>query len=278
MPSGKLGFLALVLLWAPRPGAVKADFPRDLVPINVVPEHVLRRYPVFQGLGPGNGSTSPGLHLQRMLRVNQTLYVAVRDHVFSFDLGHSTPEGLVPHRVLKWKTRDSDVQKCAMRGKRPDECHNFIRVLVPQDDRTLFVCGTNAFNPVCRSYKMRSLLQEGSEINGQARCPFETKQTNVALFSEGNLYSATMADFLASDAVIYRSLGDKPVLRTVKYDSKWLKGKGGLNKPPLPAPPCLDASWPATATSPPVTAPFSLTLGTNLPPSRSKIDPWPLSP
>lgn len=44
--------------------------------------------------------------------------------------------------------------------------------------------------------------------------------------SGGNFYSATMTDFLASDAVIYRSLGGEgsPVLRTVKYDSKWLRG------------------------------------------------------
>ena len=34
-----------------------------------------------------------------------------------------------------------------------------------------------------------------------------------------------MTDFLAIDAVIYRSLGDSPTLRTVKHDSKWLKGK-----------------------------------------------------
>lgn len=45
-------------------------------------------------------------------------------------------------------------------------------------------------------------------------------------FSGGDFYSATMTDFLASDAVIYRSLGDgRPVLRTVKYDSKWLRGQ-----------------------------------------------------
>lgn len=45
------------------------------------------------------------------------------------------------------------------------------------------------------------------------------------LLSGGDFYSATMTDFLASDAVIYRSLGDgRPVLRTVKYDSKWLRG------------------------------------------------------
>ncbi|GCC40483.1 hypothetical protein chiPu_0024145, partial [Chiloscyllium punctatum] len=45
------------------------------------------------------------------------------------------------------------MQNCAMRGKHRDECHNFIRVLVPRSDRTLFACGTNAFNPICRNYK-----------------------------------------------------------------------------------------------------------------------------
>lgn len=41
---------------------------------------------------------------------------------------------------------------------------------------------------------------------------------------EGMLFTATVTDFLAIDAVIYRSLGDRPTLRTVKHDSKWFKG------------------------------------------------------
>lgn len=44
-------------------------------------------------------------------------------------------------------------------------------------------------------------------------------------FADGKLYSGTVTDFLAIDAVIYRSLGDSPTLRTVKHDSKWLKGE-----------------------------------------------------
>lgn len=47
---------------------------------------------------------------------------------------------------------------------------------------------------------------------------------------DGKLYSATVTDFLAIDAVIYRSLGDSPTLRTVKHDSKWLKGEYGTQK------------------------------------------------
>uniref|UniRef100_A0AAY4B6V8 Sema domain-containing protein n=1 Tax=Denticeps clupeoides TaxID=299321 RepID=A0AAY4B6V8_9TELE len=123
---------------------------------------------------------------------------------------------------LTWKTKD--VEKCTVRGKNSDECYNYIKVLVPRNDETLFACGTNAFNPTCRNYKMSTLMQDGEEVIGQARCPFESRQSNVGLFAGGDFYSATMTDFLASDAVIYRSLGDSvPVLRTVKYDSKWLR-------------------------------------------------------
>uniref|UniRef100_A0A8B9RGJ3 Semaphorin 6A n=1 Tax=Astyanax mexicanus TaxID=7994 RepID=A0A8B9RGJ3_ASTMX len=110
-----------------------------------------------------------------------------------------------------------------MKGKHKDECHNFIKVLLQQNDDTLFVCGTNAFNPSCRTYKTDTLDTLGEEISGMARCPYDAKHANVALFADGKLYSATVTDFLAIDAVIYRSLGDSPTLRTVKHDSKWLK-------------------------------------------------------
>lgn len=41
---------------------------------------------------------------------------------------------------------------------------------------------------------------------------------------DGSLFTGTVTDFLAIDAVIYRSLGDSPALRTVKHDSKWFRG------------------------------------------------------
>lgn len=47
---------------------------------------------------------------------------------------------------------------------------------------------------------------------------------SAACIPEGNLFTATVTDFLAIDAVIYRSLGDSPALRTVKHDSKWFRG------------------------------------------------------
>ncbi|KAK7886459.1 hypothetical protein WMY93_026080 [Mugilogobius chulae] len=178
-------------------------------------------YPSFQGLMSDNDTVRLGLDFQRMLRINHMLYIAARDHVFAINLASSS-EQIIPQQKLTWKTKD--VAKCTVRGKNSDECYNYIKVLVPRNDETLFACGTNAFNPTCRNYKMSTLEQEGEEVVGQARCPFESRQSNVGLFAGGDFYSATMTDFLASDAVIYRSLGESsPVLRTVKYDSKWLR-------------------------------------------------------
>uniref|UniRef100_A0A3Q1BJW2 Sema domain-containing protein n=1 Tax=Amphiprion ocellaris TaxID=80972 RepID=A0A3Q1BJW2_AMPOC len=133
----------------------------------------------------------------------------------------------VPCRFLQkltWRSGQADREMCAVKGKHRDECHNFIKVLVPRNDDLVFICGTNGFNPMCRYYRLDNLEFDGEEINGLARCPFDSKQTNVALFAgKGKLYSATVADFQASDSVIYRSMGDGSALRTIKYDSKWLK-------------------------------------------------------
>uniref|UniRef100_A0A8D0CFX5 Semaphorin 6B n=1 Tax=Scleropages formosus TaxID=113540 RepID=A0A8D0CFX5_SCLFO len=103
-----------------------------------------------------------------------------------------------------------------------DECRNFVKVLLSRRGG-LFVCGTNAFNPLCANYTGDTLEMVGETISGMARCPYDPRHANVALFADGNLFTATVTDFLAIDAVIYRSLGDSPALRTVKHDSKWFR-------------------------------------------------------
>ncbi|XP_076136807.1 sema domain, transmembrane domain (TM), and cytoplasmic domain, (semaphorin) 6C isoform X1 [Alosa pseudoharengus] len=214
--------LALVLSFCPLPARLGImPFPQDLEPISIVGSEYSYLYPSFQGLMEDNDTARLGLDFQRMLRINHMLYIAARDHVFAVNLTSSSQQ-IVTQQKLTWKTKN--VEKCTVRGKNSDECYNYIKVLVPRNDETLFACGTNAFNPTCRNYKMSTLEQVGEEVAGQARCPFESRQSNVGLFAGGDFYSATMTDFLASDALIYRSLGESsPVLRTVKYDSKWLR-------------------------------------------------------
>ncbi|KAM9646598.1 semaphorin-6D isoform 1-T1 [Trichechus inunguis] len=198
------------------------SFPEDDEPLNTVDYHYSRQYPVFRGRPSGNESQHR-LDFQLMLKIRDTLYIAGRDQVYTVNLNEIPKTEVIPSKKLTWRSRQQDRENCAMKGKHRDECHNFIKVFVPRNDEMVFVCGTNAFNPMCRYYRLNTLEYDGEEISGLARCPFDARQTNVALFADGKLYSATVADFLASDAVIYRSMGDGSALRTIKYDSKWIK-------------------------------------------------------
>ncbi|KAM5176301.1 semaphorin-6D isoform 9-T12 [Callospermophilus lateralis] len=210
----------MLLLMIPQLRAV--SFPEDDEPLNSVDYHYSRQYPVFRGRPSGNESQHR-LDFQLMLKIRDTLYIAGRDQVYTVNLNEIPKTEVIPSKKLTWRSRQQDRENCAMKGKHKDECHNFIKVFVPRNDEMVFVCGTNAFNPMCRYYRLNTLEYDGEEISGLARCPFDARQTNVALFADGKLYSATVADFLASDAVIYRSMGDGSALRTIKYDSKWIK-------------------------------------------------------
>ncbi|MEQ2220114.1 Semaphorin-6D [Ilyodon furcidens] len=212
----------LLLLLAASHNLLAVSFPEDIVPLDVVDAHFTRRYPVFRGR-PSVNDSQHRLDFQLMTKIQDTLFIAGRDQVYLVSLRESYRNEIISYRKLTWRSGQGDREMCAVKGKHRDECHNFIKVLVPRNDDLVFICGTNGFNPMCRYYRLDNLEFDGEEINGLARCPFDSKQTNVALFAEGKLYSATVADFQASDSVIYRSMGDGSALRTIKYDSKWLK-------------------------------------------------------
>ncbi|XP_010769783.1 semaphorin-6A-like [Notothenia coriiceps] len=201
-----------------------AGFPEDSEPISISHGNYTKQYPAFVGHKPGRNNTQRHkLDIQLIMIMNRTLYIAARDHIYTVDTDAANSDEIFFSKKMTWKSRQADVDTCRMKGKHKDECHNFIKVLLQQNEDTLFVCGTNAFNPSCRTYKLDTLEALGEEISGMARCPYDAKHANVALFAGGRLYSATVTDFLAIDSVIYRSLGDSPTLRTVKHDSKWLK-------------------------------------------------------
>nr|XP_054750058.1 semaphorin-5A-like [Lytechinus pictus] len=61
------------------------------------------------------------------------------------------------------------------------------------------------------------------QVSGIARCPYNPHHNTTALFTEdGDLYTGTVMDFMARDAVVYRTLGPSPPLRTAQLNSKWL--------------------------------------------------------
>ncbi|XP_078234979.1 semaphorin-6B [Pogona vitticeps] len=216
--------IILILIWEAR---IEALFPEEPGPISVALDDYVKQYSVFVGNRVGRFSSQDGgaerLNIQRMLIVNRTLYIGERDNLYRISLEPTSAGEMRYHRKLTWTSNQHDINICRMKGKHEAECRNFIKVLLLRNDNMLFVCGTNAFNPICANYSMDALELIGDNISGMARCPYDPKHANVALFTGGMLFTATVTDFLAIDAVIYRSLGDSPTLRTVKHDSKWFK-------------------------------------------------------
>ncbi|KAI4872714.1 hypothetical protein NFI96_014379 [Prochilodus magdalenae] len=225
----------LTLLWLVQ--VVCAVFPEEPGPLNSIPTEVVRRYPVFLGRPHRSSLRQEPLHIQRILQVNRTLYIGARtpalillstyqtltrDDLFRVELDNVVGDEMFYSKKRTWESNRNDIRICRMKGKHEDECRNYIKVLLSRQGG-LFVCGTNAFNPLCANYTGDTLELVGETVSGMARCPYDPKHANVALFADGNLFTATVTDFLAIDAVIYRSLGDSPALRTVKHDSKWFR-------------------------------------------------------
>ncbi|KAJ3599613.1 hypothetical protein NHX12_033569 [Muraenolepis orangiensis] len=107
-------------------------------------------------------------------------------------------------------------------GKQSEvECRNYIQTLHPVNDTTLYVCGTNAFSPVCdyMSYSEGRLALLGRQEEGKGKCPFDPFQRYTSLMVGRELYSATFINFLGSEPVVLRS--SNTVVRT-EFKSSWL--------------------------------------------------------
>lgn len=150
---------------------VGAGFPEDSEPISIAHGNYTKQYPVFLGHKPGRNNTQRHkLDIQLIVKMNRTLYIAARDHIYTVELDTSFKEQINFNKKLTWRSKQADIDICRMKGKHKDECHNFIKVLLKRNDDTLFVCGTNAFNPSCRNYKVCSLISlSDSEAENNVR-------------------------------------------------------------------------------------------------------------
>ena len=82
-----------------------------------------------------------------------------------------------------------------------DECQNYVRVLAQTDPHNLLVCGTNSFNPKCRTYSTiggkskdvsdaeaeeDSSFKMQHEFSGRGFCPYDPKHNSTAIFTGEN--------------------------------------------------------------------------------------------
>ncbi|XP_034354965.1 semaphorin-3G [Arvicanthis niloticus] len=145
------------------------------------------------------------------------LFLGGRDALYSLRLDQAWPD---PREVL-WPPQPGQKVECVRKGKDPlTECANFVRVLQPHNRTHLLACGTGAFQPICTFITVGHRgehvlhLDPSSVENGRGRCPHEPNRPFASTFVGGELYTGLTADFLGREAMIFRSGGPRPALRS----------------------------------------------------------------
>uniref|UniRef100_A0A8B9LHR7 Sema domain, immunoglobulin domain (Ig), short basic domain, secreted, (semaphorin) 3Gb n=1 Tax=Astyanax mexicanus TaxID=7994 RepID=A0A8B9LHR7_ASTMX len=165
----------------------------------------------------------------RILHMDQDqgrLYLGSREYLVSLDMQNINKEPLIIH----WPATAQRKGECRMTGKGGQgECANFVRLIEPWNRTHLYTCGTGAYKPICtfinRGWKAEEYLFRlvpGYVDSGKGKCPYDPRQENAAALIHGNLYAGVHVDFMGTDPAIFRTLGDRPAVRTEQYDSRWL--------------------------------------------------------
>uniref|UniRef100_A0A8C5ZV74 Sema domain-containing protein n=1 Tax=Marmota marmota marmota TaxID=9994 RepID=A0A8C5ZV74_MARMA len=118
-------------------------FPEEPPPLSVAPRDYLSHYPVFVGGGPGRPSPveyTEDLNIQRVLRVNRTLFIGDRDNLYRVELEPPTSTELRYQRKLTWHSNPSDIDVCRMKGKQEVSASLATPRLGPAQGRTLSLC------------------------------------------------------------------------------------------------------------------------------------------
>ncbi|CAI9552072.1 unnamed protein product [Staurois parvus] len=101
---------------------------------------------------------------------------------------------------------------------------NYIRILQVFNDTHLLACGTYAFQPKCAYIERLTFTLDGVNLeDGRGKCPYDPSTGHTGIVVDGVLYSATLLNFLGTEPVIQRNMGQHSVIKS-EYLATWLNG------------------------------------------------------
>ncbi|XP_006873639.1 PREDICTED: semaphorin-3B isoform X1 [Chrysochloris asiatica] len=154
------------------------------------------------------------------------LFVGAENHVVSLSLDNISKRA----KKLAWPAPVEWREECNWAGKDiGTECMNFIKLLHIYNHTHLLACGTGAFHPTCAFVEVGHRLEEpvlrlalGSLEDGKGKSPYDPRHRAASVLVGEELYSGVAADLMGRDFTIFRSLGQRPSVRTEPHDSRWL--------------------------------------------------------
>lgn len=223
--------LSLSVFWLlPLAVMLEEEAPLSCVPRRNVPYHRDNAV-LFREEGVFNYST---MLLREDLGV---LLLGAREAVFAVDISDISNK----RASVKWEVTKKQANECSNKGKDPEtECKNYIRVLHTMDNGTIFVCGTNAFDPECNylSYADEKLTFKLIPDDGKGKCPFDPFQRYASIMVDDQLYSATSMNFLGSEPILMRSsaasVSDSLGPIRTEFKSSWLNEPNFVSMAQMP--------------------------------------------
>uniref|UniRef100_A0A2K6KZP4 Semaphorin-3B n=1 Tax=Rhinopithecus bieti TaxID=61621 RepID=A0A2K6KZP4_RHIBE len=154
------------------------------------------------------------------------LFVGAENHVASLSLDNISKRA----KKLAWPAPVEWREECNWAGKDiGTECMNFVKLLHAYNHTHLLACGTGAFHPTCAFVEVGHRAEEpvlrldpGRIEDGKGKSPYDPRHRAASVLVGEELYSGVAADLMGRDFTIFRSLGQRPSLRTEPHDSRWL--------------------------------------------------------
>uniref|UniRef100_A0A669DJW8 Sema domain-containing protein n=1 Tax=Oreochromis niloticus TaxID=8128 RepID=A0A669DJW8_ORENI len=166
----------------------------------------------------------PGVFNYSMLTLSdheRVLYVGAREALFALDPNDISKQ-LRPQ--IDWPAPQDKKRECVAKGKNNQtECFNYIRFLQSYDHTLLYTCGTYAFQPKCTYVNADSFTLNAAALeDGKGKCPYDPAKGHTGLIVDKELYSATLNNFLGTEPVILRNLGQQHYSMKSEYLPAWL--------------------------------------------------------
>ncbi|XP_071560925.1 semaphorin-1A isoform X1 [Temnothorax nylanderi] len=203
--SASLRILALISL-----AAQNVAWPQDPIPRL----HLKHREVIGQRF---LGNESHVEHFKLLERATTSILIGARNAIYNISL-HDLTE--IADQRLQWSSTEAHRELCYLKGRSDDECQNYVRVFGRQGPDRFLVCGTNAYKPLCRQFTIKDgAYIKKDDTDGLGLCPYDPRHNSTAVFAEGQLYAATVADFSGGEPLIHREK-----IRTERSDLNQLNG------------------------------------------------------
>ncbi|XP_077571532.1 semaphorin-4C-like [Stigmatopora nigra] len=151
----------------------------------------------------------------------RVLYVGAREALFALDPNDISRQ-LRPQ--IDWPAPIDKKRECVIKGKsNQTECFNYIRFLQTYNHTHLYTCGTYAFQPKCTYVNADYFTLNNAYLeDGKGKCPYDPAKGHTGLIVDKELYSATLNNFLGTEPVIQRNLGQQHYSMKTEYLPAWL--------------------------------------------------------